>query len=386
MRTARSLRIGIVTDSLYEKFVDGEVRIANGGVGVYIYQLIHHLLATAEGLEYFLIRFGRGRLDIYQHPKVRNVFLASTKIDRGRALLGGPYALAALEYQLDLVHFPNLFGGESLPRSIKQVSTLQDLTPLLLPKFHPTKRVLMSRLLTRRALRRSDKIILPSHSTLEDVVAGGYADANKCVHIPLGVNPIFGQLGSTTDFAARYKIQRPFILTVGVLEPRKNHLLLLEVLRELHQDGHWLELIIIGRSGWRWRNPLSRREYDDLRPWVRILTDVPDSDLVEFYNRAELFIYPSFYEGFGLPILEAMTCGTPVVASNVSSMPEVGGKAALFASPYHPREFASQALRILKSAELRRNLIDAGIRHARQFSWSATAAATSAVYRSVCGS
>src|SRR5208337_2092341 len=133
------------------------------------------------------------------------------------------------------------------------------------------------------------------------------------------------------EFAARYQISRPFILTVGVLEPRKNQVMLLDVLRELRKEGHDLELIIIGRPGWRWTNPLTLEKYQDLRPWVRILADIPDPDLIEFYNRAELFVYPSFYEGFGLPILEAMACGTPVIASNASSMPEVGGPAALFA-------------------------------------------------------
>jgi glycosyltransferase involved in cell wall biosynthesis len=105
---------------------------------------------------------------------------------------------------------------------------------------------------------------------------------------------------------------------------------------------------------------------------------------VEFYNRAELFVYPSFYEGFGLPILEAMACGTPVIASNTSSMPEVGGPAALFADPRNSQEFVTQALRILQSKDLRQHLIDAGIRHARQFTWQAAAEATLAVYQSVC--
>ena len=380
----RSLRIGIVTDSLYERVADGEVRIANGGVGVYIYQLVRHLFAANEDQEYFLIRFGRGLLDIYQHPRARNIFLPATKISRARALLGGPYASAAREHNLDLVHFPNLLGGESLPSWVKQVSTLQDLTPLLFPSFHPRHRALADRILTRRALRRSDRIILPSRATARDMVEGRFAPASRCVRIPHGVNPIFRPISTTADFTARYQTDRPFILSVGVLEPRKNHLILLDVLRELHRQGHYLELIIIGRPGWRWTNPLTIQKYQDLRPWVRILADVPDSDLVEFYNRAELFVYPSFYEGFGLPILEAMACGTPVIASNTSSMPEVGGPAALFADPRNSQEFVTQALRILQSKDLRQHLIDAGIRHARQFTWQAAAEATLAVYQSVC--
>ncbi|MGO9454392.1 MAG: glycosyltransferase family 4 protein, partial [Candidatus Binataceae bacterium] len=378
------LRIGIVTDSLYERFVDGELRIANGGVGVYIHQLVRHLLDTKEDHEYFLIRFGPGLLDIYQHPRARNIFLPSTKFNRAQALWGRPYASAAREYHLDLVHFPNLLGGESLPLSVKQVSTLQDLTPLLFPSFHPRHRALATRILWRRALRRSDRVILPSRATVRDLAARRVTPASRCVRIAHGINPIFRQIGTTPEFAARYQIDRPFILTVGVLEPRKNHSILLDVLRELHRQGHYLELIIIGRPGWRWTNPLTMQKYQDLRPWVRIFADVTDSDLVEFYNRAELFVYPSFYEGFGLPILEAMACGTPVITSNTSSMPEVGGPAALFADPRNLQEFVSQALRILQSKDLRQRLTDAGTRHARQFTWQAAAEATLAVYQSVC--
>jgi len=384
--SARPLRIGIVTDSMHERIVNGEVRIANGGVGVYIYQLIRHLLTVDSVNEYFLIRFGRGLLDVYQSPRAHNVFMPARKIDRALALLGGPYSRPVREFNLDLIHFPNLFGGSSLPVSIRQVATLHDLTPLLFPAMHPRHRVWANRILTRRTLKRTNRIIVPSRATGRDLVAADLASDDRIVCIPHGVNPIFRQTEATSEFAERYQIAKPFILSVGVLEPRKNHLILLEVIRALHLRGHRLELVIIGRPGWRWKNPLTMAKYRDLRPWVKVLTDVPDTSLVEFYNRAELFIYPSFYEGFGLPILEAMACGTPVIASNVSSMPEVGGPAALFADPTDPREFVSQALRLLEDKDLRRRVVDAGLRHARQFTWAATARATLEMYRNVCES
>ena len=139
--SARPLRIGIVTDSMHERIVNGEVRIANGGVGVYIYQLIRHLLTVDSVNQYFLIRFGRGFLDVYQNPRAHNVFMPARKIDRALALLGGPYSRPVREFNLDLIHFPNLFGGSSLPVSIRQVVTLQDLTPLLFPSMHPPSRL-----------------------------------------------------------------------------------------------------------------------------------------------------------------------------------------------------------------------------------------------------
>jgi len=379
---SRPLRIGIVTDSLLERSIGGEARIANGGVGVYISELAHHLLETDHKNEYFLIRFGRGLLDIYRHPRARNIFLPWTKGRGALEVLGVGYSRVAQENRLDLVHFPNLFGGQLLSPAIRQVATVQDLTPFLFPNLHPRVRVAATRLFARRALRRCARVIVPSQATAKDLVDGGLAPASRCVRIPHGVNPAFKRISKTQEFATRHKLDRPFILNVGVLEPRKNHLLLLEVLRQLHRRGFHLELIIIGRPGWRWKDPLAMQSYRDLWPWVRILADVSDSDLVEYYNRAEMFIYPSFYEGFGLPLLEAMACGAPVIASNSSSLPEVGGPAALYADPKSPDEFVAQALRILGDSELRQHLVATGIRHSSQFTWQATARATLAAYQS----
>jgi glycosyltransferase involved in cell wall biosynthesis len=174
------------------------------------------------------------------------------------------------------------------------------------------------------------------------------------------------------------------MLTVGVLEPRKNQTLLFEVLRQLRQAGHEIDLVIIGREGWRWSNPLGRPENSDLRPWVRILEDVSDEELIEFYGRAAVFTYPSIYEGFGLPVLEAMACGTPVVSSNASSLPEVGGDAVLYADPHDAAGFAGQVMRLLSDADLRQRMVAAGVTRARRFSWRCTAESTLRVYQSVC--
>ena len=384
--SSRPLRIGIVTDSLWERVVDGEVRIANGGIGVYVYQLVRHLLSVDQDNEYFLIRTQwRGALDIFGHPRAHNIFFPKRLFLGTLTMFGVPYFWAARRHQLDLVHFPNTVGSEFLPRSVKQVLTVHDLTPLLFPSMHPRQRVLVDRLLARRAIQRADCIIVPSFATAQDLTEQRLASADKCVRVPEGVDSRFRRVSPTVEFSARYRMNRPFFLTVGVLEPRKNHTVLLDVLRELHSKHHNLELIIVGRPGWRWTDPLTLPEYRDLLPWVKIFHDVPDFDLVEFYNRADVFAYPSLYEGFGLPIVEAMACGTPVIASGLSCMPEVGGTAALYADPRNPQEFASQVLRVIENGQLRERLVEAGRRHASQFTWRATAEATLAVYQGVCG-
>jgi glycosyltransferase involved in cell wall biosynthesis len=361
------------------------VRIANGGVGVYIYQLIKHLLQVDPVNEYFLIRFGAGQLDVYRNSRAHNIFLPSFKVNRTLGLADIPYASLVRQLGLDLVHYPNQFGGAFLPRHIKRIATLHDLTPLLFPHLHPRRRVLGFRLLAGAALRRCDRIIVYSANTRRDLLNAAMATQNAIVNIPLGVNPGLEPGVATDGFVRRYQITRPYILCVGVLEPRKNHIVLFEMLRHLRAKGQPVDLIVIGREGWRWTSPLARPEFKALAPWVRILADIPDAEMAEFYNRAAVFAYPSLYEGFGLPILEAMACGTPVVSSSASSLPEVGGDAALYADPRDSRAFAHQVARVLSDRGLRHRMVEAGLQRARQFSWRRTAEETLAVYHSVCG-
>jgi glycosyltransferase involved in cell wall biosynthesis len=377
-------RIGIVTDGLVERRVGNETRIANGGVGVYIYQLIRCLLDQDTATEYYLIRFGEGELDIYRHPNAHCVWLPVRAWKPVEIIFDLPYARLARDLRLDLLHFPNQFGGGFLPRTIRRVATLHDLTPVLLPRTHPLRRVAAYRMLARLSLGRSDRVIVPSNATRLDVVEMKYAAAGRVAVIPMGLSDVFKPCVRTPDFTTTYGLSRPFILNVGVLEPRKNQSLLFDVLRRVREAGVDIDLVIIGREGWRWQNPLGRAEFEALRPHVHIFRDVPDSALVEFYGRASAFLYPSIYEGFGLPIIEAMACGTPVVASDNSSLPELGQQAALYADALDAAAFATQIKRLLSDDELRQRLIAAGQARARQFSWRRTAQLTSELYESVC--
>jgi glycosyltransferase involved in cell wall biosynthesis len=380
---ARNLRIGIVTDGLQERVVDGEVRIANGGVGVYIYQLITHLLAVEPSLELVLMRYGQGSLDLYRHPGVRAFFFASGGSQKLRPLSDRDYSRVARELALDIVHYPNQFGGIFLPRSIRRVVTLHDLTPLLFPSMHPRRRVLAYKLAARLALRRADRIMVDSDHTGKDLVAFQPSRADAIVTVYPGVGATHHPGATDPSFLVRKGLRRPYMLTVGVLEPRKNHALLLTALGQLVASGHDLDLVIIGRKGWHWVDPRTRSEFQSLAGRVHILEDVADQELVEYYRQAAVFAYPSWYEGFGLPVLEAMACGTPVVCSNTSSLPEAGGTAALYADPNDAAAFAASIVKVLCDSELRGRMIASGLARAQQLSWRRTALATLAVYRSV---
>jgi glycosyltransferase involved in cell wall biosynthesis len=377
-------KIGIVTDGLIERRVGNEIRIANGGVGVYIYQLIRCLLEEQRATEYYLIRFGQGELDIYRHPNAHCIWLPVRAWKPVEIVFDLPYSRLARELHLDLLHFPNQFGGGFLPRTIRRVVTLHDLTPILLPRTHPLVRVAAYRMLARISLGKSDRVIVPSNATRRDVVDMGYARADRVATILMGLSEVFTPCVRTPDFMRTHGLTRPFVLNVGVLEPRKNQALLFDVLRRIRETGVDIDLVIVGREGWRWSSPLERPEFETLRPHVHIFRDVPEAELVEFYGRASAFVYPSIYEGFGLPVIEAMACGAPVVASDNSSLPELGQQAALYADAHDAAAFVSQIRRLLGDNDLRKRMIAAGKTRARQFSWRRTAQLTSELYEFVC--
>ncbi|MDX2171408.1 MAG: glycosyltransferase family 1 protein [Deltaproteobacteria bacterium] len=376
------LRIGILTDGLEERFSDGVAAIANGGVGVYIHELVTHLRRIDPVNQYFTVRFGRGRLDLYRGAHARqHVALRQTHWNQLTYRVDGPYR----HLDFDVLHYPNQLGGAFLPRRQRRVVTLHDITPLLFPHTHPRLRVLGYRVLIRRSLARADHVIVDATHTAADLLSRGLITPERVSVIPLAAAPRFAPVAASAGFARRYAPPERYILTVGVLEPRKNHATLLEALHRLHAQGEPLHLEIVGKDGWHWRDPLAEPRHAALRPFVRIHRNVPDADLPEFYSRAAVFAYPSLYEGFGLPLVEAMACGAPVVASRASSLPEVAGDAALFADPHDPAELAAQLLAVLRDAPLRARLRAAGQQRSAELTWQRTAERTRAVYERVCG-
>jgi glycosyltransferase involved in cell wall biosynthesis len=378
-RGSGTLRVGILTDGLVERRRGDRFEIANGGVGVYTYQLVKELQQLHPRIECVLLHPRAGQLDIFQSGRSRVV---------GSWMRFGVHLAPSLprlvrRLDLNLLHYPNQFGGAFLPASIRRVVTLHDLTPVLFPQHHPWQRVLAFRLLLRRALQGASAVIVDSSHTRTDLIERRMAPASKVTVVPLGVDRAFRPGEGTPDLVRRYDLPQRFILTVGVFEPRKNHALLVRSLDRLHACGERIGLVIVGRDGWGWTDPLDTPALGHLRPWVRLVRNAADADLPDFYRHAAVFVYPSLYEGFGLPLLEAMASGVPVVASRVSCLPEVGGDAALYFDPADADDCTRQLLAVLRNPEQREGLIRAGLRRARVFSWRRTAEETLAVYERV---
>jgi glycosyltransferase involved in cell wall biosynthesis len=240
----------------------------------------------------------------------------------------------------------------------------------------------------RLSSRHADVIITISESTKQDLLGIFDGMSGKVHAIPLAADSIFRPIkdhSSTRKICSRYRLQMgEYILFVGLLEPRKNVPTLLHAYRDLVDRGIRKQLAIVGRRGWMYDKIFSTLHSLQLKDLVVFTDYVPEEDLPYLYNGACLFVYPSLYEGFGLPVLEAMSCGTPVVTSNVSSMPEIVGDAGLLIDPHDSKQLARAMERIIADKDLDHSLRKSGLQRAADFSWERMAQETLRLYNQIC--
>lgn len=306
-----------------------------------------------------------------------------------------PWRFSAL-----LAHFLGFFQDRLLPNvdvfhatdhllprfsRIKTVFTLHDLIFLFHPETHkPLNRWFLT-LMMPRFLRAADAIIAVSECTKRDAVRAYGIPEEKITVIYEGVSPRFRPADPETVQAmrAKYGLPEHFILYVGTIEPRKNLTALLEAMTNL--QSAICNLVIVGKKGWLYEGFFQRLRELGLEERVHFTGYVPDEDLPALYSAADLFVFPSLYEGFGLPVLEAMACGAPVVCSDTSSLPEVAGDAALLVNPTDVRALAAAIERVLTDEALRASLQARGLERARRFTWEEAARRTLEVYQQVLG-
>jgi glycosyltransferase involved in cell wall biosynthesis len=228
------------------------------------------------------------------------------------------------------------------------------------------------------ALRRADALLCISRATERDLLARHPTVRGRTFVTPLAADPLFGaERADLDEVRARLGLTRPFVLAAGTLEPRKNLLRLIDAWAGIDSGGR--ELVLVGPTGWDFDAIIRNARARD----VRLLGFVSDSDLAALYGLCDAFCYPSLYEGFGLPVLEAMAAGAPVITSSVSSLPEVAGDAALLVDPRDPAAIREALERVLGDPEERARLRLAGPARAARFSWAATAEQTLQVLRTL---
>ncbi len=337
------------------------------GIGVYTQNLVAALRALDSDNRYIL----------YGSDRPRNLRTLE-RIIRENAYL----SVCSLRDGLDILHIPG-YSAPLVSRGMLIV-TVHDLIGMI----YPENLALMSRFYwgtwLPMVVSRADTIIADSNNTKKDVMKLLGVREDKIRVIPLAADPKFHPVKDALALAQvkkRFNLEKPFVLYVGAIEPRKNLIRVMEAwarVRSRTKVPH--QLVITGFQAWAYR------EVSDLVQRLGIKRDVVftgyvrDEELPLLYNASELFIFPSLYEGFGMPVLEAMACGVPVLTSNTSSIPEVAGDAAIMVDPTDVEKMAQAIERALEDEVLRERLKQAGPKRAAQFSWEATARETLRVY------
>jgi glycosyltransferase involved in cell wall biosynthesis len=268
-------------------------------------------------------------------------------------------------------------------RSISSVFTLHDTAYLNYPEYHLPQNRYYLRWMMPRFLKSASAVIAVSEHTRQDAERHYRLDASKIHVIPEAVEARFRPLDDAAILAAtraRFNLPDRFILFLGTLEPRKNLVVLLEAYALVRAVCGDVGLVIAGGKGWLYESFFEKLRSLQLEAHVRLTGHVPDADLPALLSCAEVFAFPSLFEGFGLPPLEAMACGVPVVCSNAASLPEVVGDAGIQLAPDDVREWAATLLRLLNDAPARADLRMRGLERARAFTWEAAARKTWAVY------
>jgi glycosyltransferase involved in cell wall biosynthesis len=358
------------------------------GAAVYTYELARALAAVDSENEYVIFARGSHFDDLpAMRPGVRVLKVRAPsrplRLLWEQTVLPWP-AKGGRQLRIDVLHSPH-HTTPLAPCGYRRVVTIHDLTFFLLPERYPTTRRLYFQTMTRLSARVADAVIVPSEAVKGDVMRILGLPPERLFVIPEAAAPAFHPQDAVAIEAVRrrYGLEGPFLLSVGSLEPGKNRERLLQAFARLRAQGLKHTLVVAGQRAWRYEGeaPLARRL--GLADSVRFLGHVPQADLPALYSAADVFVFPSLYEGFGLPALEALACGTPVVASNVSALPEVVGDAALQVSPLDVEALADAMERLLRDDRLRSDLRERGLERARQFSWEKAARQTAEVYHRV---
>ena len=358
------------------------------GVGHYTFELSHALARIAPDDEFELISpYPYSAIgDDDAGPLPPNLGFTQAKVNPLSRRRWWPIGLPLYlkETSFELFHGTNY----DVPLWTRRptVVTIHDLSIILHPETHDQQ-------VLRRAVRRlptmalkADMIITPSESVRREVCEHLGIEPDKVVAISHAARRSFRQAmpSETLSVTGRLKIEDDFILFVGTIEPRKNLLALVRALEDIYRTTSLRpQLVIAGKEGWLMEELFSYLKSLGIRERVRFTGHLSDNDLRALYSSCRAFVYPSLYEGFGLPLLEAMACGAPVIASRIPSLMETAGNAACFVGAEDRRDLAQSIIRLLEDSGERQRLSLAGLQRAREFSWESSASATLNTYRQV---
>jgi glycosyltransferase involved in cell wall biosynthesis len=351
------------------------------GNEVYVRSLLKSFAALDRESE-FVAYFSAGDAQEWSAARFRARRISANPFVR----LGAELAMKLRQDRPDLVHVQYT---APLGCPVPVVVSVHDVSFLEHPEYFPKMRAFQLSLTVSRTIRCATRILTGSDFSRDSIVrAYGDVCARKIAVVPnaaaSGLRPVSRE-GAAASVRAKFRVAKPFVLSVGDLQPRKNHIGLIagfaDLIRAYPQLPH--HLVLAGKDTWFSPRVRETVKQSGVAGRIQFVGFVSDEDLLNLYNACDLFVFPSFYEGFGLPVLEAMACGRAVACSRTSAMPEVADGAGILFDPYSTSEMVRAMADLLLDVELRTRMERLGLQRASRFSWRATAQKTLEVYREV---
>lgn len=352
-----------------------------GGISQYVIYLIRQLGETDNHNKYTIFHSRKDRKS-YLPIEAENFWRRNLWTPSHHRLEKWSLAVEITPARLDVIHSPDFippaFGAK------RRVITIHDLNFLHYPEYLDAESLRYYSDQIAWAAESADHIIADSEHTRQDLIELLKVSANKVSTVYLAANPIYATEHSQESVAAtlaKYSLPSGFILFVGTLSPRKNITTLVAAYNALLKENRVdIPLVIVGRRGWQSNKVFTQIDRLNLKEKVIHIQSIVDDELAKLYSVASVLALPSYYEGFGLPALEAMHCGCPVVVSNRSSLPEIVGDAGLYCEPDKTFEWTEALFNVISDSDLTRKLKMDGKKQARKFSWALTAQKTLPLY------
>ncbi len=350
--------------------------VGYGGIARSLESILREILHIDRQNEYYLYSH-REFSQRFDAPNWRKRLGSRLRTLSGTLWLQGQGRRMILEDRLD-VFWGNHTLPLRLPPSVRKLLTIHDLVWRLYPETTTAFNLWMSRLFVGRSISQADQIMADSESTARDLGRLLSVPKSKIRVVHFGAADAYhprDRAAAAASIAGKFRVSENYICVVGTIEPRKNLVTLIEAVAILHRRGALRhQLLIAGASGWKNSETYaSVRRHGLTHEQVNFLGYISDELLPLLYSGAAAFVFPSLYEGFGLPLVEAMACGVPIVASNASSIPEVVEDAALLVSPRSPEGFADGINSVVSDATLRHDLVQKGLKRAQHLRWEDTA-------------
>lgn len=341
------------------------------GIGRYVSNLVNYLAKIDFENEYFIFA-NKDNIGWFSEINNANFKIIKvgdySKIKPIRILWEQTiFPLHCITKKIDLLHSP----GFTLPfiKTCRQAVTIHDMTFFTHKQHHSFFKRFYFPFMIKISAENADIIFADSENSKKNIINILSVNPYKVRVVHLGIENYFYRKENIKSVLEKYKIKKKYILFVGTIEPRKNLINLVEAFskinkREIEKD---LELVICGKLGWMYDELFSKINKLKIKERIRFLGFVPDQDLPFLYSGAEMFVYPSFYEGFGLPVIEAMACGCPVITSNISSMKEIAEGASVLVDPNDSESISSAINLLLSNKKLKNELIASGLKRAKMF-------------------